>query len=325
MRIDVDAKEYDFEPALNWVSGFIGAAVDKRVLAYEKRERGNPLLTSYFRDNFALEFALAEARKYRKKTGRVPKGKEFDSLYNFLIPAQRIYANLPQAALSRFQGALRGALTDTNGLRPFAYEVGIAIHLMQKKWDVEFVDICGTARFDLLACQDNVEIEVECKTTSGDTGRKIHRQEVNRLADLILPTTQQLVDTAGCHLIRVIIPDRLASAEEQLAEIASAVALAGQQKRAYSCGSAEVDYRHENLSAWPDPLRDRDAREFFEHLLETKNSNLLFHGRPGHSIVAVVIASAKADSVVDALAETAKYAADQCTGTRPAPQESPHF
>jgi hypothetical protein len=155
-------------------------------------------------------------------------------LYSFLVSAQRIRAELPQAAISRFEGALRGALKDSSGLRPFAYEVGIAAHLMQKNWDVEFADLCGTARFDILARQDNIEIEVECKTTSGDTGRKIHRQEVYRLANLILPTTQQLADTAGCHLVRVIIPNRLAPMDRKLAEIASIVASAGSEKCAAS-------------------------------------------------------------------------------------------
>jgi len=318
MRISTDARGRDIEPAVNWISGLIGAAVDKRVLAFVQHERRNPLLASYFRDNFSLESALAKARKYKKTTGRLPKGNEFDLLHGFLISAQRVYANLPHVAVNRFEGALRGALKDANGLRPFAYEVSIAAHLMQKKWDVEFADLCGTARFDYLARQDNVEIEVECKTTSGDTGRKIHRQEVNRLADLILPTTQQLLETPGCHLISVVIPDRLAPADRELAEIASIVASAGQQKCSASGEAARVEYRYENISVWPEPNRARDAREFFEKLFDTKNSHILFHSRPGHSIVAVMIASAKADSVVDAIATQAKDAADQCSGNRPA-------
>jgi Holliday junction resolvase len=76
---------------------------------------------------------------------------------------------------------------------PFAYEISIATHLMQKGWDVDFIDYSGAGRFDLLARQNGVEVEVECKTTSGDTGRKIHRQEANRLADLLLvPVANQI-------------------------------------------------------------------------------------------------------------------------------------
>ena len=85
MRIGTDAFPRHLEPALNWVSGLIGAALDKRVAAFEQQERANPLLAAHFRANFALEFALAKARKYGKTTGRIPKGQEYDRLYSFLV------------------------------------------------------------------------------------------------------------------------------------------------------------------------------------------------------------------------------------------------
>jgi hypothetical protein len=52
--------------------------------------------------------------------------------------------------------------------------------------------------------------------------------------------------------------------------------------------------------------------------LGVTNSHILFHARPSFSVVAVAITSSKADSVVDALSDQAKEAADQCSGTRPA-------
>jgi hypothetical protein len=109
---------------------------------------------------------------------------------------------------------------------------------------------------------------------------------------LILPTTQQLADTAGCHLVRVIIPNKLAPTDRELAEIASTVASAGSQKCSASGDLAQVEYRYENISAWPEPNRDRDAREFFKKLLDAENSHIVFYSRPGHSIVAIMIASA---------------------------------
>jgi hypothetical protein len=80
MRISTEARTTDIEPAINWISGLIGAALDKRVAAFERQERSNPLLAAYFRENFALEFALARARKYRKpgqgNTERAPAAAE---------------------------------------------------------------------------------------------------------------------------------------------------------------------------------------------------------------------------------------------------------
>ena len=118
----------------------MGGALDKRVAAFEQQERSNPLLAAYFHENFALEFALASARKYRRSTGRLPKGAEYDQLYGFLIPAQRIHSALPASAKAPFEGRLRHALNAPHGLRSFAYEISIATHLMQRNWDVVFMD-----------------------------------------------------------------------------------------------------------------------------------------------------------------------------------------
>ena len=129
-------------------------------------------------------------------------------------------------AKTPYEGRLRDAVNGAHGMRPFAYEISIATHLMQKGWDVEFVDYSGVARFDFLARQDTVEVEIECKTTSNDTGRKIHRQEVNRLADLLLPVREQLAERQGCHRILVTVPDRLSKSNDVLHAIASSVSAA---------------------------------------------------------------------------------------------------
>jgi hypothetical protein len=109
MRISTEALPRDIDSAVNWISGLIGADIDKRVAAFEQQERGNPLLASHFRANFALEFALAKARKYRKSTGRLPKGEEYDALYSFLIPTHRIHDALPLDVKNPFEGRLRDA------------------------------------------------------------------------------------------------------------------------------------------------------------------------------------------------------------------------
>ena len=128
----------------------------------------------------------------------------------------RIYDQLPESGQRPFDGKLRDLVTGTYGARPFVYEISIASHLMRKGWDVEFADLCGSAQFDFLARRGDAEIEIECKTSSGDTGRKIHRQEVNRLADLLRPVTERLLDDAGCHLLRIVIPDRLGKSPDEL-------------------------------------------------------------------------------------------------------------
>jgi hypothetical protein len=317
MRISTEALPKHLDPAINWISGLIGAALDKRVAGFEQQERTNPLLGAYFCENFALEFALAKARKYRKSTGRLRKGEDSDRLFSFLVPAQRIHAALPPKVKTPFEGRLRQALNSANGLRPFAYEIGIATHLMQKGWDVEFVDYAGTGQFDVLARQGGAEVEVECKTTSGDTVRKIHRQEANRLADLLLPIAQETADNPGCHRILITVPDRLGKSTEELLGIAALVASAAREKASASSNLAQVDYAFDGLDPWPEP-DDPDMLTFFEQRFGVQNANLMFLGRANFSVVAVMIRSARPDSVVDTISAEAKDAADQCSGTRPA-------
>jgi hypothetical protein len=319
MRISTDALVSDIEPAMDWIGGLIGVAVDKRIAAFEKQERVNPLLAGHFRENFAPEFALAKARRYRRNTGRLPHGNEYDPLYSFVILTQRIHAALPSAAKNPFEGRLRDAVNGAHGARPFVYEINIATHLMQKGWDMEFADYSGTARFDFLALLDTVEVEIECKTTSNDTGRKLHRQEVTRLGDLLLPIRKQLAELKGCHRILVTVPDRLAKSNEVLNTIISSVATAVGRGSSIKNEVAKVEYTFEQLDSWPEPEDDREAAvAFFEDRFGRQNAHLLFHGRRGFSVVAIMVASAKADSVVDTISEPAKEAADQCSGTRPA-------
>lgn len=78
-----------------------------------------------------------------------------------------------------------------------------------------------------------------------------------------------------------------------------------------------MDYSFDGLDRWPEP-GDPDLLPFFEQRFGVRNANLLFQGKRDFSVAAVMIRSAKADSVVDTIVSQAKEAADQCSGTRPA-------
>jgi hypothetical protein len=318
MRIDVEATRNDFEPALLWLVGHVGGPLRQRIKNFERHTKSSPMLAAHFRNTYPLEYALVDACNYRRNTGRVPTGGGYDALYNLAVPAMRIYQQLPRSGRRPFEGKLQDFVNGTYGSRPFAYEIGIATHLMQKGWDVEFCDLCGAEQFDFLARADGHEIEVECKTSSGDTGRKIHRQEVNRLGDMLKPVTERLADVAGCHLLRITVPDRLGKSPEELTELTELVrSVIDKGEAVHEAGG--VAYWREAVTGWPEPQDDLDgARRFFEPLLGGHNSHLFFHARRGHAVLVTKIASKKPDKVVGALSSDAVHAAKQCSGTRPA-------
>ncbi|MBR0899105.1 hypothetical protein JQ616_29485 [Bradyrhizobium tropiciagri] len=252
MKISIEARPADIEAALNWASGLIGSALTRRWRLFSVRRP--PARSS-------LSISGRPSPSNTRWQGRVgivnrldvcPRGEEFFRLYSFLIPASRIFAALPRASQEPFAGRFREAVNGSFGARPIAYEVSIAAHLMGQGWDVDFIDYAGTARFDLLARLDAAEIEVECKTTSADTGRKVHRQEANRLAELLLPITQRVAEEPGCHRILITVPDRLGRSQPELDDIAAITAMAVERQ-----GEAEIAVTSAN--------HDGMARSAYDH------------------------------------------------------------
>lgn len=123
-------------------------------------------------------------------------------------------------------GCLRDGAKGEYGFRPLAYEMNIAAHLVREGYDIDCVDLEGNGRFDFLAMKNGIEFEVECKTTSPDKGREIHRKQFNRLSYELLPITTKLVNASGCHVLRLTIRDRLGTSKTQLAELRNLVASA---------------------------------------------------------------------------------------------------
>jgi hypothetical protein len=320
MRFSTEMFEYDIPRALSWIGSQIGNRVEKRVKEFEKEERRNPLLGRYYRDTFALEFPLAHAWRLYRKTGSLPKSDEYSIAYGFAGTTQRIYEALSPSGQTRLRGCLKDGAKGEYGFRPLAYEMNIAAHLVWKGYDVECVDLEGREkkRFDFLARKDGIEFEIECKTTSPDKGRKIHRKQFNQLSYELLPITKKLVDAGGGHVIRLTIPDRLETNKKLLAELQSIVASSVSGATELSkVGRAE--YKALNMDHWPEPHESESAtREFLNNLFGTGNRHVLWHLRPEQGFVAIGVESEKPDAMPDALAQDAKAAADQCTGNRPA-------
>src|SRR6266566_351387 len=108
MRFDTNMFEHDIPGALNWVWSQIGPKLEKRVKGFEHEQQRNPLLATYYRNTFPLEFALADAwRKFRSpENATLLRGIEYDIAYGFAATAQRIYQALPPSARKRLHGGL---------------------------------------------------------------------------------------------------------------------------------------------------------------------------------------------------------------------------
>jgi hypothetical protein len=187
-------------PFRRYPGSIIGPLLDKRIASLAQQARHEPLLAPHFQDVFRSEIAIFEANRLLKSGGRLARGSEFDLAYGFITATQRIFEALRPSGKNTLLGRLRDMTRSPYGARPLSFEVGTAAHMMQQGWAVDFGDLCGEQRFDFLASKGEACVELECKTTSGDTGRRIHRREINRLGGLLTKSTTH-------DLLPVDVPD----------------------------------------------------------------------------------------------------------------------
>jgi hypothetical protein len=141
MRINADMGKRDIEAAMIWLAGLIGVPLDRSVENVEQHGTSNPLLASYFQEKFALETALVKARRYSRNTGRLPFYPEYDLAYAFAVNAHRIHSALPDSAREPFSGRLKYAVNSLRGAQPFAFEIGMAVHLMTRAIRALIIDV----------------------------------------------------------------------------------------------------------------------------------------------------------------------------------------
>lgn len=313
MLVSNQASVDDVIAGFDWVSSVIGREFDAKSARQEPEFRRDRIVALHFLNNHRLEWLFAAARESHRHTGELPRQIKFEPLYTFLVSAHRVFTNLPPTAREEFSAKLKGFVSGQFGIRPFAYELSMATHLMSKGWDVMFADIEKIANFDFLARKDGLEIELECKTTSGDTGRQIHRHEMSRMCSLIEPVLDGLLIEPGSHILHVTLPAKLESSDGALRRLAQVIGGAAQQRKDTRTSGAVVRYAYRSELLWTGPDDDVDIGASLGIL----NPHVLVRGNRT-SVAVAAFTSDRPDAVVETLTRRAKKAADQCSGNRPA-------
>jgi hypothetical protein len=237
---------------------------------------------------------------------------------------QRIYEKLSPVGQKRLRGRLEDGAKGEYGFRPLAYEMTMASRLSRSGYDLECIDLeCidreGQRRCDFLAVKGDMAFEIECKTTSPDKGRKIHRKNLNLLSYELLPVAKQLLDSGGSHVLRLTIPDRLEKNRSELVNLRNIVTLAVRDGASLS-HVGEAQYQVIKMERWPEPDRlESAARELLEKVYGSAgNRHIIAHLSPRYGLLAIGVESQRPDTVVETLADDIKDAADQCSRDRPA-------
>jgi len=92
---------------------------------------------------------------------------------------------------------LHSIVDDDETTRSFLFELDMAIHFFRRGYDIEFVDLWDSGRFDLLVSDGQTELEIECKTKSADAGRKITRPNFYLLCDVLAAELASLTQSVA--------------------------------------------------------------------------------------------------------------------------------
>ncbi len=302
--------------------------MESRFRSLEQQVKDNPFLEELFASRYQLEQELE--RQYRRyllgKKVNFPNTDQEVTFLRFVVMVSRVYRRLSATGRNRIAGMLRSGLDAEYGQASIEFELFIATHLMKKGYDVEFSDIETGGGFDMLATRDGIEIEVECKTVSGDLGRKIHLRRLYQLGGFLNPLMASALDRGpGGQLVRVILSKRLQGSDQQLKFIYERLA------RVLQDGISEpgpepcsMEYHTFSLAESPfitmEPgvLLREDARDYVEKEVgfPIKHTVMLF--TPNHGAVVVAVESQQPDKTMRVLVrELKKSAKKQFTGTRP--------
>lgn len=300
-----------------------------RLQELDRRERENPHLSEYLDDRYRLERALARAVAYRRATSRYPSVRDSDDLayydlYSFAATVGRAYPGLSPGGKGRLRGYLRDGIQTDNGLAPVATEMTVAAHLSAAGFDAEFSDTEGLTPFDFLATKQTAELEVECKTISGDIGRPIHRNRALMFFHRIDRAIGMVHARGDGAVVEVTIPDSLHGRNAHLDSIGEVVSAAAREDRDQCVdGVATVKLHRFQLDRSPFDSLARVTQEllgrFLGDILGYGNTEGVARCSPGRAITIASIRSDKPGKVVDSIYRSLKQSAEnQFSRGRPA-------
>ena len=298
----------------------------RRLDALHAQEVGNPLLVAYFDGKFGIERSYGKFREYYKSTGRYPDiVPENYEMFSFLASLVLIDHGLTPKAQQRLRTSVRDGLRDSKGLDPLATELRTAIHLMQQGYDIQFTDLEGVARFDLLATRDDLQIEVDCKAPSGDVGRKVHGDRFRALAGALTPALGKIVDSGHKYLVIATVPVNLHGDRTYEKSITQEIKAAIQRMAPVNISTAIVNISITDFQEIDIPFeRPRAVTEeglgtFLKGHFGLENVNAAFRWSVRKGAAIFVVKSACPDKVVDGIYRQLKSSAEtQFSGLRPA-------
>jgi hypothetical protein len=332
MHFPVDMQLSALPALLSRLIAITGAAAwTQREKDFSRQIAQNPVISRYLDIQFALERAMIHARRHVANTGRLPSildpaaPNSLGALYSFAAMLAGVFGRLPPNAQNSLRRRLSGALRDNIGLAPLAFEMRTATHFMAAGFDVEFSDLCEGGGFDLLARNKKIEIEIECKSASGDLGRQIHLVRQYQLGPHLTSTMTSHRKVGSVQLIIAMLPGRLHGQRDFMTSVANRIREGIETRESYpDYHPCSVTYNDFSIvdspfdCTTPFQIDDFAVADYFKRVVNEDVGHTIMTVSPRRSATVVALRSATPDKFLRALHRNLREAAaSQLSGTRP--------
>ena len=298
-----------------------------RVAQLKQEMKGNRFLAEHLKRENAIAFQLDHLRELVVKFGGVPTQ---ESNNHFIYPAMSFAAQVlsikdasPGELAEQLKRRVHGAFRNPDDMRGLRFELSAATHFARRGHKVIWPEMRGTGTFDLFVEDIGPHgLEVECKSISGDKGRKIHRREALEFYGLLWPHLDSTKRGLGSGLSAVLtVPGRLPTHYEGRMELAKqfgAQIFTGCSTTLQDGSTIRVtEFDAKRLENIPSTTSPQEARTAVDDVTETLNRETMVIGTNAGGALALTIQSFQDDTLMktmfDTLSDSAKR---QLSGSR---------
>lgn len=267
--------------------------------------------SEYLKSRSPILVALKEYFDLSKQGMSMRKHKSvvLFKLLSIAYTTNKLIKEVSNAGINVIRGNLR-----SDDTRPFIFELQIIIHFLINDYNIEFNDLDQLNKdqknFDFIVSKDGFVGEVECKSTSLDTGRKIKRNHFYQLADRLVNQFESIQESL---LIEINAEDNLNFNDVFINEIVD------KSFGNYISGKYNVEiseYLFVKFVSIPDNLSHKESYQMMEKY-QTGKAHFAAQGKNGHTII-VKAESEKPDFFLKAVYKSLKIAEAQFTKRYPA-------
>lgn len=278
------------------------------VARQEKAIRSNHFLGDYLRSEYAIAYQLERLRRLVAGFGTVPHDSCNDpSIFPSLGFAAQVLGVLERSTVKQakaFVKRVRTAFSNSENMHGLRLELQAATHFARRGKRVAWHRINNGGTFDLLIEDLGPNgLEVECKSISENTGRRIPRHDA---LDFWGELWRDLADVAqnlrsGLAVV-LTVPYRLpVDAEERIVLAREVITRVVAGSSAILGGGTEVrieSFDPDKIKAAKDKGRQK-LREAIDSATGTTNREAAVYGTPAGGMLAFVMQSAVEDAVLD--------------------------